>query len=400
MITDPRSAGRTETPGPAPDDEDRDLPRVEAGRRLRLPGWAPVALRTAGVYAASRAVVFAALWSASRLVPAVGLANTVTAWDGGWYLQAARLGYPAAVPMVDGHAGQSTIAFFPLYPLCVRALQATLGISYRAAGLVVAGLAGMAAVVLIRLLLERFWGPEAADRGVALICFFPGALVLSLTYSEALMLALAAGALLALLSRRWVTAGVLSALATATRPNAIVLVAACAWAAFAAIRAGREWRALAAPLLAPLGFVAFQLYLSAHTGRGDAWWATQRGGWGERLAAGATGDKLAAFIHHPMADVNITVAVSGILFVAVTAVLLVRARPPGPVLVYTGGIVLLALLSQTLGARPRFLFTAFPLVAVLGRWLRGNAFSVALACSATLLGSFAILSVVSLLATP
>jgi hypothetical protein len=167
-----------------------------------------------------------------------------------------------------------------------------------------------------------------------------------------------------------------------------------------AIRSRRDWRSLAAPLLAPLGFVGFQLFLWSHTGHANAWWQTQREGWGERLALGATWDKLSAFLHHPMVDVNITIAVAGTLFIAVTAVLLVRSRPPGPVLVYTGGIVLLALLSQTLGARPRFVLTAFPLVAVLGRWLRGNAFSVALACSATLLGSFAVISVVSLLATP
>jgi hypothetical protein len=88
------------------------------------------------------------------------------------------------------------------------------------------------------------------------------------------------------------------------------------------------------------------------------------------------------------------------VFVAAALAVLVRARPPEPVLVYTAGVLLLALLSQTLGARPRFLLTAFPLVTVLGRSLRGNAYTVAVACSAVLLGSFAIVSVASLLATP
>jgi hypothetical protein len=333
-------------------------------------------------------------------MPSVGLASTVTAWDGGWYLHTAQYGYPETLKMVDGHVAQSYIAFFPLYPLCVRTVHAVLGISYEAAGLVVAGLAGLVTVVLLRLLLERLWGSEAADRGVVVFCFFPGALVLSLTYSEALMLALSIGSLLALLSHRWLVAGVLAGLATATRPNAIALVAACAWASFAAIRSERQWRSLAAPLLAPLGFVGYQAYLWAHTGHADAWFQTQEGGWGEHLAVGATWDKLSDFFRHPMVDVNMTIAVAGTVFVVVTFWLLVRARPPGPVLAYTAGIVLLALLSQTLGARPRFVLTAFPLVAVLGRWLRGTAFTVAVACSATLLGSFAIISVVSLLATP
>jgi hypothetical protein len=194
-------------------------------------------------------------------------------------------------------------------------------------------------------------------------------------------------------------AGVLAALATATRPNAMALVVACAWASFVAVRSERDWRSLTAPLLAPLGFVVFQVYLWVHTGHADAWFQTQQGGWGERLAIGATWGKLSEFIRHPMADVNITIAVAGTVFVAVTFVLLVRSRPGGPILVYTAGVVLLALLSQTLGARPRFILTAFPLVVVLGR-LRGTAFAVAVACSATLLGSFAIVSVATLLATP
>src|SRR5438128_829027 len=85
---------------------------------------------------------------------------------------------------------------------------------------------------------------RGAGRPVALFCFFPGAMVLSLAYSEALMLALAIGCLLALLKERWVTAGVLGAFATATRPNAVALVAACAWAAGTAIWRRRQWRAL------------------------------------------------------------------------------------------------------------------------------------------------------------
>lgn len=394
MITRPSSAeGNNDQRAPTP--EPSPLP---AGRRL--PAWALVVARTTGIYLASRAVVLAALWTASRLMPAVGLANTVTAWDGGWYLQTAEHGYPSTLPLVDGHVAQSNIAFFPLYPLCVRVVHTVLGVSYRGAGLVVAGIAGLMAVVVLRFLLERLWGTDAADRGVVLFCFSPGALVLSLTYSEALMLALTIGALLALLSHRWLLAGVLAGFATATRPNAVALVAACAWASFLAIRAERDWRSLTAPVLAPVGFVSYQAYLWAHTERADAWIQTQQGGWGERLTIAATWDKLSEFFRHPMVDVNITIAVAGTLFVLVTAVLLVRARPPGPILVYTAGIVLLALLSQTLGARPRFVLTAFPLVAVLGRWLRGNAFSVAVACSAALLGSFAIISVASLLATP
>ncbi len=300
--------------------------------------------------------------------------------------------------MVDGHVAQSAFAFFPVFPLCIRAVHA-LGFSYLTAGLVVAGVAGAATAVLLWLLLRRMWGDAAADRGVALFCFFPGAFVLAGTYAEALMLALSIGCLLALLSRRWLLAGVLAAVATATTSHALALAPACAWAAAEAIRQRREWKALAAPVLAPVGFLAFQLFLWNRTGVLDAYMQTHEA-WDVRLDVADTWHKFRDFFREPMGDVNITIAVIGTVFLAVTLVLLVRAHPPAPVLVYTVIVMLPVMVSETLGARPRFLLTAFPLVGVLGRWLRGNAFSGVLAASATLLGALTVVSVHTFLATP
>jgi hypothetical protein len=370
----------------------------ELQRRAAIRAWAAPAARPVGTYLASRAVVATAIWMASRLPPPDSVGHMLTFWDGGWYIETARRGYPAALPMVHGHVGPSTLAFFPLFPLCIRAVH-RLGFSYEVSGLLVAGAAGMVTVVLLWVLLQRVWGDAAADRGVALFCFFPGAFVLSGVYAEPLMLALAVGSLLALLSGRWILSGVLAALATATSPHALALVPACAWAAAMAIRQRREWGALAAPLLAPLGFVAFQVFVWIRTGTADAYLQTHEA-WGVRLALADTWDKFREFFHHPLLDMNITVAVAGTVLLAVLLVLLVRARPPGALLAYTVGIVLPVMVSETLGARPRFLLTAFPLVAVVGRWLRGNAFAAVLAGSATLLGCFTIVSVHTLLVTP
>jgi hypothetical protein len=372
-----------------------------------VPAWrralalAVVAARPAGIYLAARLVVLVAIWTASRVNAPVSVGSAVTGWDGGWYLEVSTKGYPHSVPAAAPDiSDQSRIAFFPLYPLCIRFVSGTFGVTPRVAGLAVAGAAGILAAVLLWFLLRRIWDDETADRGVALFCFFPGALVLSMTYAEPLMLALTVGCLLALLSRWWVTAGVLAALATATRPNALALVAACAWAAGVAVVRRREWRALIAPLLAPVGFVAFQLFLWRRTGALDAWFQVQRNGWDERIAFDGTWRKFDRFFEHPFGDVNITVAVFGTVFLLATLYPFLRARLPGPVVAYTLGIVLLALGSETLGARPRFVLTAFPLIVVLARYLRGSAFSVTLACSATVLGSFAVMSLASYLVTP
>src|SRR3954452_10203486 len=97
-------------------------------------------------------------------------------WDSVWYLGIAHGGYDGA-----------STAFFPVYPLLVRALApggspAALLVSAYAVSL--ASLA--AALYLMRRLAEIELGPEAARRAVLLLAFFPGALWLGAPYSESL----------------------------------------------------------------------------------------------------------------------------------------------------------------------------------------------------------------------
>ncbi len=117
---------------------------------------------------------------------------------------------------------------------------------------------------------------------------FPGSFVLSFAYTEALLLVFAMACLWCLMSQRWVAAGVLAALGTATRPNGLALVLACAVAAVIAIRDERDWRSLAAPILAPLGFIAFQVWLGQHTGEAGVWFRVQSEAWGEGASYGLT----------------------------------------------------------------------------------------------------------------
>ena len=83
----------------------------------------------------------------------------------------------------------------------------------------------------------------------------------------------------------------------------MALIAACAVAAFIAIRRRRDWSSLVAPLLAPVGFVAFQLFLAAHTGESWAWFRVQREAWREGTSFGATAvSNTVSFLTHPLAS--------------------------------------------------------------------------------------------------
>ena len=143
-------------------------------------------------------------------------------WDGQWYGALALHGYPT-------HAGnlQTTLGFFPLYPLVVRRVAGVIahfgaalpfGEQINLAGLVVSGVGGVIATVLIQRLATAWWGVRSGRRAVVVFCFFPGSVVFSMVYAEGLLIPLAAGCILALQRRRWVSAGVLAGLATATAP--------------------------------------------------------------------------------------------------------------------------------------------------------------------------------------
>lgn len=339
-----------------------------------------------GAYAASRVVTFLALGLAA-FVTRRSLRSVITVWDGRWYERIALGGYPTSVPHGDFDAGtgwraQSEVAFFPLYPMVVRGADRILPGSAVLAGVVVALVFGALATVLVWMLARHLSDQESADRTAVLFAFFPGAFVFSLLYSEPLMLALAAACLLALLDRRWLAAGAFGAAATAARPNAIALAAACAWAAVAAIRERREWRALVAPVLAPLGMAGFFAFLWWRTGEPFVWFRVERQGWGERMDFGRGNlEASLAFLRDPFGDANRLVVGLGVIVVAVSVVFLVRARFPAVLNVYTAAGVFLVLASQ-LNARPRFLLTSFPLVMALGRGIKGRSFPPVVAASA------------------
>ena len=139
------------------------------------------------------------------------LASTFGHWDGVWYARVALGGYPAH-PVHH----ESTLGFFPLFPMVMWLAMQAFGASAVVAGTVVSGIGGLVATMLVYRLASGWWGERSARRAAALFCLFPGSVVFSMVYSEGLLIPLAAGCLLALERRRWLLAGCLAGIATAT----------------------------------------------------------------------------------------------------------------------------------------------------------------------------------------
>ena len=236
----------TDVPEPSPEDG----PEAYSWRRALIWGGAAYVLSRAAVLAGAGAAS-----AAEKPRPPSGLGpilNVLNSWDGRWYFEVVRTGYPRSIPPdITFDQLEARAAFFPLYPRFVWALDKVMPGGDVLAGLILNLVLGVLFVLLVGLMSRRLFNNKVASRAMVLTALFPGSFVLSFAYSEALMLVLVAGCLLLLMDRRWLLAGILAGLATASRPNAIAIVASCVVAAAVAIIQRREWKALLGPAPGP-----------------------------------------------------------------------------------------------------------------------------------------------------
>jgi hypothetical protein len=304
---------------------------------------------------------------ASRAIPRNAfkvIVDVLTSWDGAWYLRIIRDGYPRHVqPHVTYLVEDARAAFFPTYPNLVRLIDQVIPGHEVFAALFVNFVLGALAIWLVGLIARRLYDVEIAEKAMVLMALFPGSFVLSFAYSEALLIVVAAACLLCLMKRQWWAGGVLAAIGTATRPNGLALCLACAVAALLAIRDEREWRALAAPALSPIGFILFQVWLGVHAHESAVWFRVQRQAWNEGTSFGFTAIRRSALaVVHPLSSPADLITAVCVLTMLALLWMLWAHRLPLPLVAYVAGVLLLMLLPKTVTARPRFLYTAFPLL--------------------------------------
>ncbi len=390
-------------PSPSPSRMDRRRPEATWVRRNG--GTLATLGRTLGAFTLSRLVVATALGSV--LVIDQGLAThhftgpwptpphagrflqALGSWDGSWYLLIAGHGYspPAAqFPIAPG----SAYGFFPVWPLLLRGVSDITGLSPLLVGVVLAFVFAAAASVALWYLVRHLCDDAVADRAVVLWVFFPGAVVLSMVYSEALLVLLCALCLLALLKHQWLLAGVAAGVATGVHPEALVLVACCLWAAGVAVGRDRDWWSVLAPVLSLAGVAGYFLYLWNATGDVLRWYHVERTQWGGTGYYHDTVFVLRESVTHPH-DLEAVVPALGLLFAVAGLYLMARWRPPVIVWIYTVGILLSAFDSNMVGARPRVLLVAFPLIVAVARRVRPAAFGTVAAVSGFLLATMTFL---------
>jgi hypothetical protein len=269
----------------------------------RVLGW-PAWLQVLVAYLASRVVAGVLIALAARFFqnPAgVGdlhpdYLDMVVIWDGGWYRQIAEQGYPSHLPhALQGNVDYNGWAFFPVFPLLVRAVMLS-GLPFSIAASMVNLVAGAGAA----LLLWQLFRARATDRhhqrlavlAVGLWCLLPSAPVLQVAYSEALAALLVAGFLLLLVRRRYLAAVPVVLVLGLTRAIAAPLVVVVVWHAVERWRArGRSWPARERWAVVGLGAATaasallWPVVVGLATGVPSAFFQTQAA-WGQKPSDG------------------------------------------------------------------------------------------------------------------
>jgi hypothetical protein len=255
-------------------------PNVDTAESLALPGlsaerraaardaWAAFWSSRAIVWGAGMAAVLIFGWASetsARLDPLYttlpytdSFANLLVApaarFDAAWYLAIANHGYE-----VGGRA-----AFFPVFPGLVRVGGELVG-SPLIAGILISSGCGLAGLYFLHRLVALDFGLERARTVVWLAAWFPGALVISAVYSESLFLLVSVGAIYAARLDRWQLAGMLGAVAAATRSGGVIVIVPLLiiyWYRYRRIRPDVLWLLVGVPA----GLLAYVAYLGLSTG--------------------------------------------------------------------------------------------------------------------------------------
>jgi hypothetical protein len=182
--------------------------------------------------------------------------------DAVWYLRLADAGWSP---------NDASAAFFPLYPLTVRAVAWVVPGDDLLAALLVSNLAFLGALLALFALTAEAFGERVARRAIVVAAIFPTAFFFLAPYTESLFLLLSILAFREARHDRWGRVAVFGALAALTRSVGILLIPALLLDAIGRGRAGGP-RALgarvagaAAIALGPLSWFA--------------WWGAAHGNW-------------------------------------------------------------------------------------------------------------------------
>ncbi|MFA0844044.1 glycosyltransferase family 39 protein [Streptomyces rochei] len=376
--------------GPPDDSRTKRPPRGRWTRLPTLPDGARPYLPALALYGVTKLVglaVFASLLEYAgdykgknpRFGGGAHWWDVLGTWDGWWYLQVAEHGYSPSLVRLGGDGlftvQQNSVAFFPLYPALIRMVSETTGLGLYGSGILVSVVFSFVAAAGIFAVVRLVAGARAGTVAAGLWAVAPGAGVEWAVYSESLFVAIAAWACYAVMTKRWVAAGLLAFTAGLNRPTSAVLIGAVGLAALVTLArpASRREHGIRGPVyamvVAPLGLLSYIAWVGYSTGEATAYFTLQREGWAHFFDYGAytldvlrnlavgKGDYVFAFSTPDLLSVQLVLALPFLI------ALMLRKKPPLVLVAYTLATIITVLGTQQMfGNTMRYLLPAFPLL--------------------------------------
>lgn len=215
-------------------------------------------------------------------------------WDSGFYLRIVEEGYR----FIPGQ--QSSVAFFPVYPMLMSFAKPFTG-SALAAGVLVSNLCLLGALIFLYLLTElEFEDSSVASRTVFYIAAFPTAFFFTAVYTESTFLLLSVSTMYFARKRMWAWAGVFGLMCSASRIIGVVMwgIVGLEWLRshgwtlgtihkveawknlWKALRT--DWLNLAFICIIPLGLISYMVFLG-QTFNDPIAFNTTQSAWGRQM---------------------------------------------------------------------------------------------------------------------
>jgi Gpi18-like mannosyltransferase len=330
----------------------------------------------AGPFIASRAIVLALLILFGNLtlvrmsfgfvketritLASAPLVDVFSAGDAKWFRIVAEEGYVRA-PFHKGM--QENWAFFPLFPMATRYLRVLP--SYALNATILTHLFFLGVLWMLYALAKRAGcDDEVARRAIGYAAFFPSSYFFSLPMAESLFVLLAAGCCVAAFADRWLLAGLLGCLASATRVQGVLLIA------FLIVLCWQRKRGWYSILLVPCGLASFCVFLWRITGNPFAF-ADIQSEW--QRSAGLSFAQYALFFRElPIVSAEWNFRALNVLmlfFLLIAIVLLLRQRQAA-LAAFVAASFVVVLLSGSLQSIGRYVLSTFPVFIALAsvRW--------------------------------
>lgn len=171
-------------------------------------------------------------------------------WDAVWYVQLLTTGYVAW----DG-----STSFHPLYIILSKPLY-IIGVNPLLSLLVTSSLACLAFFWIFYQLACIDLSQNKSLLALALLASFPITIILFAPYTESVFLFFSTCALYKIRHRRWLSAALLTLLATLTRQQGVFLLFPMLWCAWEDFKESNNWKGWLAAITAPAGLFIWTIY--------------------------------------------------------------------------------------------------------------------------------------------